>query len=265
MQCSMASRALSRGGAARGARAQDRSGQGRARPARRRQGGAAHSPDLAAAEVALVYKQLWMIEDIIRSMKSLPETRPTYYHRTDDAILGEVEKHDNRLLLGTEAHGGASKVFLAVGVSLPSILRRTSCPKAPFCRLLTNPGARAEVRSCKQLKVNSLRIHSVEDRASGSAETTDYPQFHPSEARALYALHAPRQPDCHSLPHYLFGWRQARWQLLISQINKETNVRIFRDNRRLGSECLAQAEHLFRPVRKEETIYTAKPNHYPRS
>jgi transposase len=42
-----------------------------------------------AAEVALAYKQLWMVEDIFRSMKSLLATRPIY-HRTDEAIRGHV-------------------------------------------------------------------------------------------------------------------------------------------------------------------------------
>lgn len=42
-----------------------------------------------AAEVAMVYKQLWMVEDVFRSMKSLLATRPIY-HRTDEAIRGHV-------------------------------------------------------------------------------------------------------------------------------------------------------------------------------
>ena len=45
--------------------------------------------ELAAREVALKYKQLWMVEDIFRSMKSLLETRPIY-HKRDETIRGHV-------------------------------------------------------------------------------------------------------------------------------------------------------------------------------
>lgn len=44
---------------------------------------------MPAADVAVAYKQLWTVEDIFRSMKSLLETRPVY-HRTDAAIRGHV-------------------------------------------------------------------------------------------------------------------------------------------------------------------------------
>jgi transposase len=44
---------------------------------------------LAAGEVAVKYKQLWMVEDILRSMKSLLETRPIY-HKCDETIRGHV-------------------------------------------------------------------------------------------------------------------------------------------------------------------------------
>jgi transposase len=43
----------------------------------------------APAEVALKYKQLWMVESIFRSAKSLLETRPIY-HKVDDTIRGHV-------------------------------------------------------------------------------------------------------------------------------------------------------------------------------
>ena len=42
-----------------------------------------------AEEVALKYKQLWMVESIFRSAKSLLETRPIY-HKVDDTIRGHV-------------------------------------------------------------------------------------------------------------------------------------------------------------------------------
>jgi transposase len=45
--------------------------------------------DLTAREVALKYKQLWMVEDVFRSMKSLLDTRPIY-HKRDETIRGHV-------------------------------------------------------------------------------------------------------------------------------------------------------------------------------
>ena len=41
--------------------------------------------DLPAEEVALSYKELWMVEHIFKDMKSLLETRPIY-HRLDETI-----------------------------------------------------------------------------------------------------------------------------------------------------------------------------------
>lgn len=44
---------------------------------------------LKSEEVALKYKQLWMVEEIFRSMKSILETRPIY-HKCDETIRGHV-------------------------------------------------------------------------------------------------------------------------------------------------------------------------------
>ena len=44
---------------------------------------------LTAAEVALKYKELWMVEHIFRSVKSILETQPIY-HRCDETIRGHV-------------------------------------------------------------------------------------------------------------------------------------------------------------------------------
>ena len=44
---------------------------------------------LSARETALKYKELWMVEDMFRSMKSLLETRPIY-HKCDETIRGHV-------------------------------------------------------------------------------------------------------------------------------------------------------------------------------
>ena len=45
--------------------------------------------DLDAAEVALRYKDLWMVEDLFRTIKSILKTRPIY-HSSDEAIRGHV-------------------------------------------------------------------------------------------------------------------------------------------------------------------------------
>jgi transposase len=45
--------------------------------------------DFDAEQVALKYKELWMVEEIFRSMKSLINTRPIY-HRSSRAIRGHV-------------------------------------------------------------------------------------------------------------------------------------------------------------------------------
>ena len=45
--------------------------------------------DLPSREVALKYKQLWMVEDVFRSMKSLLDTRPIF-HKCDETIRGHV-------------------------------------------------------------------------------------------------------------------------------------------------------------------------------
>ena len=119
--------------------------------------------DLPAREVALKYKQLWMVEDVFRSMKSLLETRPIY-HKRDETIRGHVFCSFLALLLRKELEdrlvrkqwklewadvirdldnliemevaidgkgfvfrgqtsGVAGKVFQACGVALPPILR----------------------------------------------------------------------------------------------------------------------------------------------
>jgi transposase len=45
--------------------------------------------ELAAAECALKYKELWMVEHLFRSVKSILETRPIY-HKCDETICGHV-------------------------------------------------------------------------------------------------------------------------------------------------------------------------------
>jgi hypothetical protein len=45
--------------------------------------------DLDPAQVALRYKDLWMVEDLFRTVKSVLRTRPIY-HSSDEAIRGHV-------------------------------------------------------------------------------------------------------------------------------------------------------------------------------
>ena len=119
--------------------------------------------NLDAAEVALKYKQLWMVEDIFRSVKSLLETRPIYHHH-DETIRGhvfcsflalvvlkelearldergkryewamirqdlkalqevEVEMEGMAWYLRTDVHGMCNDVFKAAGVAVPPAVR----------------------------------------------------------------------------------------------------------------------------------------------
>jgi hypothetical protein len=113
--------------------------------------------------IALAYKELWMVEDMFRTMKSILETRPIY-HKCDATIRGHVfcsflalllrraleqrlrEKGvgwewaeilrglDNlqeveaifqgkRFVLRSQVWGEAHKAFMAAGVALPPTLR----------------------------------------------------------------------------------------------------------------------------------------------
>jgi transposase len=113
--------------------------------------------------IALAYKELWMVEDLFRTMKSILETRPIY-HKRDETIRGhvfcsflalllrrELERRlqqkdqtwewaeiirglDNlqevealfqgkRFLMRSQVLGQAHKAFMAAGVALPPTLR----------------------------------------------------------------------------------------------------------------------------------------------
>jgi DDE family transposase len=119
--------------------------------------------ELSARELALKYKQLWMVEAIFRTMKSELATRPIF-HKVDDTIRGHVfctflalllrKELEHRLerrgwtlewadvirdldrlqaieirldgkgyVLRTETKGTTGKVFQACGVALPATLR----------------------------------------------------------------------------------------------------------------------------------------------
>jgi transposase len=121
---------------------------------------------LASAEVALKYKELWQVEDIFRTTKSILATRPIY-HKCDETIRGhvfcsflalvlrkalmdrlaqrgevlewadivrdlneleeiQIDQNDKRFLLRSQTTGVCSKVFQAVGVALPPTVRAAS-------------------------------------------------------------------------------------------------------------------------------------------
>ena len=127
----------------------------------------ATNTELPAREVALKYKQLWMVEDAFRSTKTLLSTRPIW-HKCDETIIGHVfcsflalllrKRLEDRLaekgwrlewadvirdveelveteisvggkgyVIRSQARGVAGKVAQAVGVALPPTLR----PSAP--------------------------------------------------------------------------------------------------------------------------------------
>jgi hypothetical protein len=122
--------------------------------------------ELATAEVALQFKQLWMVEHWFRSCKSLLETRPIFPRR-DETIRGhvfcsflalllryelqtrlnargpavewaevlhdlervqyvDVAQGDQRFRLRTELPGSAGRVFQAVGVAVPPTVQQLS-------------------------------------------------------------------------------------------------------------------------------------------
>jgi hypothetical protein len=130
--------------------------------------------ELDAAEVALQYKRLWMVEAWFRSCKSLLQTRPIF-HRCDETIRGhvfcsflalvlrqelearlaadshefewadviqdldrlqvvEVEQDGKRFLLRSEVQGTCGAVFRAAGVAVPPTVRQ-----APLAPAATEP------------------------------------------------------------------------------------------------------------------------------
>ena len=119
--------------------------------------------NLVSRQVALHYKQLWMVEQIFRTMKTILATRPIY-HKCDETIRGHVfcsflslvlikelqERMDKRgwevewadllndldevkeirietgnkkVILRSELKGYAGKAFQAAGVAIPPTVR----------------------------------------------------------------------------------------------------------------------------------------------
>ena len=121
--------------------------------------------ELTAEETALQYKQLWMVEEMFRTVKTLLETRPIF-HKCDETIRGhvfcsylalllrkelqdrleaqsdklewaellrdlealqytEVENDGKRFLLRSDLAGTTAAVFRAVGVAIPPSVQNT--------------------------------------------------------------------------------------------------------------------------------------------
>jgi Transposase DDE domain len=108
--------------------------------------------NLTAEQVALQYKQLWMVEEMFRTVKTLLETRPIF-HKCDETIRGhvfcsflaqgeklewaellrdlealqytEVQSQGKRFLLRNDLAATTAAVFRAVGVAIPPSVQNT--------------------------------------------------------------------------------------------------------------------------------------------
>jgi len=119
---------------------------------------------LSTADVALKYKQLWMVEQVFRTMKSIMDNRPVF-HKCDETIRGhvfcsflsmvlmkhlrnimdengvqaewddlkrdldsleeiELEASGKRFIIRSETRGAVGKVFQAARVALPATIRQ---------------------------------------------------------------------------------------------------------------------------------------------
>jgi transposase len=121
--------------------------------------------ELTAEATALQYKQLWMVEEMFRTVKTLLETRPIF-HKCDETIRGhvfcsflalllrkelqdrleaqgeklewaellrdlealqstEVDSQGKRFLLRSDLAATTAAVFRAVGVAIPPSIQNT--------------------------------------------------------------------------------------------------------------------------------------------
>ena len=118
---------------------------------------------MPASQVALKYKELWQVEKVFRDIKSVLETRPIYHRRDETIrghvfcsflalmLRKELEKRlefkgynfewadicqdlealqeveisasGKRIMVRTECKGVCGKVFQAVGVAIPPVIR----------------------------------------------------------------------------------------------------------------------------------------------
>lgn len=125
--------------------------------------------DMTAEQIALKYKELWMVESVFRQVKSILDTRPIY-HNTDETIRGhvfcsflalvlrkELDRHlelsglnyewfdirqdlnnlreitideaGKEVLIRTEARGVCAPVFRSLGMALPPTIQPGSNTK----------------------------------------------------------------------------------------------------------------------------------------
>jgi hypothetical protein len=132
--------------------------------------------EMSAEDAALTYKQLWTVEEMFRTAKTLLETRPIY-HKGDDTIRGhvfcsflalllrkelqdrlaaqgdgfewaellgdldalqitEVEAQGKRFLLRSDARGACTAAFRSAGVALPPTIQATPPEEAVFTTLV---------------------------------------------------------------------------------------------------------------------------------
>ena len=136
--------------------------------------------------VALAYRELWRVEAIFRTAKSILETRPVF-HQSDAAIAGHlfcsflalllrkelderltaagvdvewsdivrdldrveqvsIEQGAKRFVLRPQAPGCAGAVFKAVGVALPPLIQQIPPGPPPPAKVLPLPRRRGRPR-----------------------------------------------------------------------------------------------------------------------
>jgi hypothetical protein len=98
---------------------------------------------LSTADVALKYKQLWMVEDVFRSMKSLLETRPIW-HKYDQTIRGHVF---------------CSFLALVLRKELQERLERTGQSELEWADIINGLRAIAEIDLTVNKKEFTIRTH----------------------------------------------------------------------------------------------------------
>lgn len=119
--------------------------------------------NLSSEKVALKYKELWQVEQVFRDLKSILETRPIYHQKDETIrghvfcsflalmlrkelerrleAIGhqlewaqikqdlkalqqiELEEDDKRFIIRSQSKGVCGKVFQAVGVAMPPVIR----------------------------------------------------------------------------------------------------------------------------------------------
>jgi len=151
---------------------------------------------MSAPEVALKYKELWQVEKVFRDVKSVLETRPIYHRRDETIrghvfcsflalmLRKELERRleakgcafewadirqdleslqevgimsaDKRMSVRTECRGVCGKVFQAVGVAIPPVIRSLDGRHQNPVRLRRKRRRSATQEKCAY---NQLKLH----------------------------------------------------------------------------------------------------------